>query len=361
MTKNKKFSLKRSGKSGRFLAPRIRKKQATAPTDEAIPRITNETVSQHREEVLSGARKYIYPLKHSRHKVVLISVAILTIVLISFMTYTLLSLYKFQSTSTFTYQVTRVVPLPVARVGGKFISYENYLFELRRYIHYFETQQNVDFSTPQGKSQLDEQRKKALEKVVDQAYIRKIAREKNVTVSDAEIDAQIQVLKEQNRLGNDSKVFEDVLKDYWGWSVSDFRRSIANELLAQKVLASLDTSAQERSKAAYAELQNGKDFAAVAKETSDDVATKDKGGELGILIGKTDRSIPAATTKALFALKAGQYSEIIDVGYGLEIVKNLGFEGDKAKAAVIFFNYQDLNKFLNDYKDKQKATVYIRP
>ncbi len=361
MTKNKKFSLKRSGKSGRFLVPRIRKKQATAPTDESIPRITNETVSQHREEVLSGARKYIYPLKHSRHKVVLISVAILTIVLISFMTYTLLSLYRFQSTSTFTYQVTKVVPLPVARVGGKFISYENYLFELRRYIHYFETQQNVDFTTPQGKSQLDEQRKKALEKVVDQAYIRKIAREKNVTVSDVEIDAQIQTLKEQNRLGNDSKVFEDVLKDYWGWSVSDFRRSIANELLAQKVLAVLDTSAQERSKAAYAELQGGKDFAVVAKASSDDVATKDKGGELGVLISKTDRSIPAATTNALFKLKPGEYSEIIDVGYGLEIVKNLGFEGEKAKAAIIFFNYQDLNKFLNDYKDKQKATVYIRP
>ena len=31
-----------------------------------IPRITNETVAEHREEVLSSARKYIYPLQHSR-------------------------------------------------------------------------------------------------------------------------------------------------------------------------------------------------------------------------------------------------------------------------------------------------------
>lgn len=362
MTKDKKHIFKRrTGKRSRFLAPRVKSKQATTPTDEPIPRITNETVSQHREEVLSGARKFIYPLKHSRHKVVLISVTILTIVLISFMTYTLLSLYKFQSTSSFSYQVTKVVPFPVARVGGKFISYENYLFELRRYIHYFETQQNVDFSTAQGKSQLDEQRKKALEKVVDQAYIKKIANEKNLTVSDKEIDDQIEVLKEQNRLGNDNKVFEDVLKDYWGWSVSDFRRSIASELLAQKVLASLDTGAQERSKEALAQLKSGKDFATVAKETSDDVATKDKGGELGILISKTDRGIPAQTTNALFNLKVGEYSDIIDVGYGLEIVKNSGFEGDKAKAAIIFFKYQELNKFLNDYKEKQKATVYIRP
>lgn len=360
MTKDKKF-FKRSGKKSRFLTPRVRRKQAVAPTDDAIPRITNETVSQHREEVLSGARKYIYPLKHSRHKVVLISVTILVVVLISFMSYLLLSLYKFQSTSEFTYQVTKIVPLPVARVGGKFISYENYLFELRRYIHYFESQPNVDFNTPQGKSQLDEQRKKALEKVVDQAYVKKMAKERNITVTSEEVDAQIKMLKEQNRLGNDSKVFEDVLKDYYGWSVSDFRRTIADQLLAQKLRASLNPAASTKAKDALAQLKSGKDFAAVAKELSEDAGTKDKGGEYGYLISKTDRSIPAQITSALFSLKPGQYSDVIDVGYGLVIVKNVGTEGDKAKAAVIVVKYDELDKFLNDYKAKQKATVYIKP
>src|ERR1039458_1937006 len=32
-----------------------------------VPRITNETVIDHREEALSSARKYIYPLQHSKH------------------------------------------------------------------------------------------------------------------------------------------------------------------------------------------------------------------------------------------------------------------------------------------------------
>jgi flagellar basal body-associated protein FliL len=359
MNKRKKF-FKKTVKKSRFLVPRFKRKQAASTSDEGIPRITNETVSRHREEVLSGARKYIYPLKHSRHKVVLISVTILVVVLISFMTYVLLSLYRFQSTSAFTYQVTKVVPFPVARVGGKFISYENYLFELRRYIHYFESQPNVDFNTPQGKSQLDEQRKIALQKVVDQAYVKKIASEKNITVSSSEIDAQIAVLKTQNRLGNDSKVFEDVLKDYYGWSVSDFRRTISNELLAQKLRASLNPEAHSKANDALAQLKSGKDFATVAKESSEDIGTKDQGGEYGYLIGKTDRSIPAQTTDALFKLKVGQNSDIIDVGYGLVIVKNLGFEGDKAKASIIFFTYQELDKFLNDYKAKHKATVYVK-
>ncbi len=358
--KNKRTSQPNGGKAGRFMSPRVRRKETSTQSEGPVPRITNETVSIHREEVLSGARKYIYPLTHSRHKVVLITTTILVVLFISFMAYILLNLYKIQSTSPFVYQVTKVLPLPVARVGGKFIPYENYLFELRRYITYYESQESVDFNTEQGKLQLADQKKKALEKVVTQAYIEKVAREKNITVSQKEIDEQIETLRQQNRLGNDNKVFEDVLKDYWGWSVNDFRRSIADELLAQKVLQSLDTTTRTKAEAALAEIKAGKNFADVAKQYSDDVATKDRGGEIGIPISKTDRSIPAVTTKAVFGLKPGETSGLIDAGYGVQIIKNLGYEGDKAKAAIIFFNYQDIDKFINNYREKQKATVYIK-
>ena len=348
--------------SRRFFRPRAKTKQAKSlnPNAGNLPRITNDTVTQHREEVLGGARKYKYPLRQSRHKIVLVSVAILTAVIIGFMSYVLLSLYKFQSTSTFMYRVTKAVPLPVARVGGTFIPYESYLFEIRHYMHYFESQQDVDFNSPQGKAQLADQRKKSLEKVVNQAYIKRIAKEKNITVSSQEIDAQIDVLRNQNRLGGDSKVFEDVLKDYWGWSVADFRRSIEQEILSQKVLQALDTGAKARADAAYSELKAGKPFADVAKTYSDDGATKDKGGELGFLVSKADRNIPPQTIAALFKLKTGEYSSVTDIGWGLEIVKNLGFEGDKIKAARIFISYQDINNFLNDYKEKQKAHTFIK-
>jgi hypothetical protein len=258
------------------------------------------------------------------------------------------------------YRITKAIPLPVARVGGTFVAYEDYLFEIRHYIHYFESQQEVDFSTEKGKAQLADQRKKSLEKVVNQAYIKRIAKEKNITVSSSEIDAQIEILRAQNRLGNDNKVFEDVLKDYWGWTVTDFRRSIEQELIGQKVLHELDTGAQDRANSALAELKSGKEFAEVAKKYSDDGATKDKGGELGFLVSKTDRNIPPQTIDALFKLKTGEYSEITDIGWGLEIVKNIGFQGDKIKAARIFISYQDINNFLNSYKEKQKAHTFIR-
>src|SRR5581483_3191985 len=63
-----------------------------------VPRITTETVGEHREEVLSSARKYIYPLQHSKHRIVRISLGLLLAVLILFIGLVSLDLYKFQGT-----------------------------------------------------------------------------------------------------------------------------------------------------------------------------------------------------------------------------------------------------------------------
>jgi len=352
-------SIRKPKSAKRFLRPRVKTKDASSVNEQPIPRITNNTVSQHREEVLSGAKKYVYPLKHSRHKIVIISVSIVVAVFIGFMTYTLLNLYKFQNSSKFMYQVTKIVPFPVARVGGHFVSYENYLFELRHYIHYFEKQQEVDFNSTSGKDQLKEQKKRSLDLVVNEAYIKKIAQEKKITVSNEEITKQIELLKSQNRLGGDNKVFENVLQDFWGWDINDFRRSISNEILKNKVIQALDPTVMQEANKALAEIKSGKDFSAVAKEYSDDETTKEKGGELGFLVSKSDRNIPPQTAEVLFNLKPGEVSKVIDLGYGLEIIKNISVQGDKIKAARIFFAYKDTDSYLDNYKEQQKARVYI--
>src|SRR5882757_2733849 len=52
-----------------------------------LPQITNETVAEHREEVLSSARKYIYPLSHSKHRVVVVTAGLLVTAIIVFFAY----------------------------------------------------------------------------------------------------------------------------------------------------------------------------------------------------------------------------------------------------------------------------------
>lgn len=346
-------------RKGRALKKEAKEEANVPAASESVPRITNETVAEHREEVLSSARKYVYPLQHSKHKIVVLSVTIFIITLVAFVTYCTVALYKMQSTSTFIYGVSRVIPFPIARNGAQFVAYENYLFELRHYMHYYEVQQKLDFNSESGQQQLAEFKKQALKKVIDDTYIKKIAKEQGIKVSDREVNDQITVLRNQNRLGSNDKVFEDVLRDYWGWSIDDFKRSLKQQMLAQKVVAKLDTATQERAQTALDELKTTNDFAAVAKKYSDDVATKDSGGDYGFLIDKTNRDLTPQTTDALFKLEPGQFSDILNSGYSLEIVKTIEKKEDKVRGAHILFNFRAIDADLNDRKEKNPTRVYV--
>src|SRR5438105_11776778 len=85
---------------------------------EEVPRITNETIAVHREEVLKGARKYIYPLAHSKHRIVLITTGLIVTAILGLLVYCSLALYNFYQYNTFLYRATQVVPFPIARAGG---------------------------------------------------------------------------------------------------------------------------------------------------------------------------------------------------------------------------------------------------
>lgn len=338
----------------------VNKIKRKSPEEEKPSRITNETVAQHREEILKGARKYIYPLQHSKHRLVVISISIFVAAVVIFFTYCTVALYKLKSTSNFMYKVTKVVPFPAARIGSDFVSYESYLFEVKHYMHYYETQQNLDFKTEAGQQQLAEFKKRAMQKVVNDAYIKEIAKQKNITVSDKELDNEIAIVRSQNRLGSNDKEFEAVLRDFWDWSVGDFRRSLKQQMLDQKVVSALDTGSHDKANAAYAQLKSGKDFATVAKEVSEDQGTKDAGGEFPFLIDKTNRDISPKTVDALFKLQPGQYSEVVDLGYGLEIIKNIENKGTQIRASHIAFNFKDINEYLNDIKDQKKTKSYLQ-
>lgn len=322
-------------------------------------RITNDNLAEHREEVLGQARRFIYPLQHSKHKLVMISLTLLLTAAVVFITYCIISLYKLKSNSEFLYQVTKVVPFPVARVGSDFIPYENYLFEINHYKHYYESQQNVDFNSDSGQQQLADFKKRALDKVINEAYVREIASQKGISVSEKEIDEEVAIYRGQNRLGSSEKELESVLQEWWDWSMGDFRRTLRQQLLNKKVIASLDSEAQAKADEALSELKEGKDFEKLAKEVSEDPATKNNGGSLGSAIDKNNRDISPKTVEALFSLKPGEFSEIINIGYGLEIVKNVDQQGEKVKAAHIVFNFKDINQYLSEIKDQKPARSYI--
>ena len=341
-----------------------RKKNPERSLEQAIkgiPRITNETVAEHREEVLSSARKYIYPLQHSAHRVVIISSSLAVLGVIAFFTYSLLALYRFNNTSTFMYRVVQVIPFPVAKAGSDFVAYENYLFELRHYKHYYETQQKVDFGSESGRRQLETFRKRALDGVINDAYVKQLARQHNISVSDQEVNDQVEIVKAQNRIGDNPKVFEDVLKEFWDWSVADFKRELKQQLLAQKVVSTLDTQTHAQANDVLAKVRAGGDFTELAKKYSEDKNTAAGGGDYGIAITKTNRDIPAQVVNELFKMKVGETSSVINTGGALEIVKLKELNGTEVRASHIAFIFNDLETYLKPLREKEPPRRYIAP
>lgn len=322
-------------------------------------RITNDNLNEHREEVISSARKYKYPLRQSKHRLVTISLLIFFLAAVSFFTYSVLALYKFKSESTFIYQVTKIIPFPLARVGSDFVSYESYLFEINWYKHYYKTQQDIDFNSESGKVQLDDYRKRVSQKVINDGYVKKLAEEGDISVTNKEIDQEVEIYKSQNRLGANDDQLKTVLSDYYGWSIDDFRSTLRQKLLTQKVVAGLDTETRQKADDAVAQLNAGKDFAELAKEVSEDPSTSKNGGEIKGQISRDNIDISPNTIDALFSLKPGEVSGVINVGYGLEVVKNLEEANSKVKAAHIIFNFKNIDEYLGEIKDRIETRTYL--
>jgi len=334
--------------------------QRAPQSDDDDIRITNETLSARREEVLGSARKYIYPLRASKHRVVKVSVAIFIAAVVGFFVFCIADLYKFQTTSSFMYGVTEVVPFPIAFIGPRHVvSYNDYLFELRHYMHYYQMQQQIDFSTASGKKQLADFKQKSMDRVLQNAYVQQLASENGVSVSEQDVDTAVALVRTENRLGASDQVFESTLSNFWGWSVDDFRRELRQELLAQKVVDKLDTATHDRANKALIQLTQGADFAAVAKQVSDDTSTRDSGGDYGLLIDKSNSNIPPQVVAALFQLQPGQYSGIINTGYTLEIVKVLEVHGNQVRAAHISFNFQPINGYTDPLQASNKPFTFI--
>jgi parvulin-like peptidyl-prolyl isomerase len=327
---------------------------------ETLPRITNETVTEHREQILSGARKYIYPLQHSKHRVVIVSTSILSAAVVLFFIYCGFALYKFQSYSTFIYDVSRVIPFPIAKAGPDYVAYENYLFELRHYVHYYQSQQKIDFNSDTGKQQLDSFKKQALQDVTNYAYVKQIAAQNHITVSDQDVDNQVTIIKNQNLLGTNEQVFANVLNQYWGWSVDDFKRELKQQLLAQKVAYTLDTATRLRAQSVLNQINQGSDFATLAKEFSDDATTKDNGGQFGFLVSKSNQDLAPQTVNEIFKLAPGQTSGLLDIGSAIEIVKVISVQGNQVQAAHILFNLKDLSTYITPLQTKEPVHYYVK-
>lgn len=228
-----------------------RKKTPQKPT-----RITNETVAEHRERILAGGRRFKYPLQYARHKLVRNAILIAVAVVIIFVAICWQQLYIAQNTSPFFYHVTSFIPVPVASVDGQSVRYSDYLLYYNGSAYYLHNSEQVNFSDKDGKRQQVHIERVSLDDAEDDAYAQKLAQQRGIVVSNDEIT---------NAIATSRKSYGDISQQTYnasalsilGWTPSEYRHIVHNELIRQKVAYAIDKPASDL--AAQVKIALGKD------------------------------------------------------------------------------------------------------
>lgn len=335
--------------------PKVSRKKTSQNVDQ---RITNETVAEHREQILAGGRRFKYPVQYSRNKLVInsILVAIGGLILLSLLVWW--QLYIAQNSSKFMYRFTQVIPLPVATIDGESVPYSDYLKRFRSSIHYLEEQNNLNSSTKDGQKEVEYRKRQELDNAVRDAYVRKLARENKVSVSEQDVTKFIKDELTDKKV-SEAAYEKTVLNNFYDWSMTDYRSVVRAELLKRKVSFAVDTAARDKANRVLAALRApNADFTAIAKNESDDEQSKASGGDSGSVSRKTfdPNDVIAAVTK----LEAGQVTDIIYGTDGYYIAKLTSKNEQTVQFQFIKVSLREFDKRFEAAKKAKKVNEYIK-
>lgn len=323
-------------------------------------RITNETVAEHRERILAGGRRFKYPVQYARHRLVFNTILISVVALIIISGVIGWQLYPGQNSSTFFYRITRVLPLPVAVVDGENVPYSSYLMGYRSQAHYLEKKEGINLQAPDSKGQVDYIKRKALNDAIADSYAAKIAKEKDIKVTDKQVDDAI-AYQRKSRDGVASKeTYDAIVRDHFDWTPTEAREVTARKLLRQEVAYSIDTKATDDRDKVIDALKTESDFDKIVKAISGDTGRVTSG--VTPLVPRTNQDGGLAAKAA--TLEKGRTSDAFksSSGDGYYIVRLLDSDNDGRisyayiKIPLTMFADQ-LDKVRSDNKVEEYITV----
>ncbi len=338
------------------LLSKMRKKQPQQPAG----RITTDTLAEHREKVLAGGRKFKYPVQYQRHRLVINALIIGAAALLLLLGIGWYLLYVAQNTSEFMYRVTKVVPVPVAVVDGQPVRYSDYLMKYRSAAHYLTEKEQIDVKSADGKNRLAYVKSLAMKDAIADAYAVKLAREVDVTVTDADLETFLK----QQRQSSDGEVSEGtynaVIRDYYGWSPDEYRSAMKGKLLRQKVSYAVDSQAEDVSNAVASQVKSGN---ADLKAIADGLNGKEKG---------TAEYVPAAwvplknqdggLADVASKLQKGQISSAVKTtsGNGYYFVKLVDKNATQIQYEYIHIPLKEFSLKLAQVEKDNKLTKFIK-
>ena len=291
-------------------------KSKKAPTS---LRITNDNISEHREDILAKGRKLKYPMQYSKKRLIVISIVVVVAAVTTFGLWLNNALYKQQQTGDFFFSVTKILPLNVASVDGQPVRYQDYLRRLRADVHYYLNHEHRSFNSDEGEVELNYHKRKDLDVAEKAAYVEYLAEQNDISVSMDEVDAEIAAMREAN--GETEEGLISTLESYYGWSMSDYRLTTHDQMLEQAVSYAIDNEAKETADEVLERLQAGADFSVVAGNGTSGDTTQQTGSVSsaqtlpnvqngGTITAKTTDQDPTGVVQAVSKLSVGELTEV---------------------------------------------------
>lgn len=252
-------------------------KRSKADETRLPARITNETVAEHREQILAGGRRFKYPVQYARHKLVRNAFIIAFISIISLGALAFQQLYFAQNSGDFMYRVTQLLPVPVATIATEPVRYSDYLMQYRASEYWLRKYSEIKLDSPDGQRMLEGIKRQVLNNAEANAYAGKLARDMGVTVANADVDAA--VARKRNTANGQitQEAYDASTMMLYGWSPADYREAIKQSLLRAKVAFAMDTDAKQLADQAASLIAAGKDLPTTASTLGHNIAVQSPG------------------------------------------------------------------------------------
>ena len=310
-------------------------------------RITNDTVAQHREKVLAAGRKHKYPIQYTKRRLVWITMLVSVVILIVFIALGWAQLYVWKDTSDIAYRITKILPLPVANIDGENAEYSDYLLYHRSSLAVLQSQGQAD-----QKDKVKFYQNQSIDKALEVAYAKKLARENNITVDDKKVQDLIKKQQESSKLSQSA--YESVVKDNLHWSMDELKTAMKYTLLKQEVSFKIDKTANSLVSDIKKRLQEGKSLKDIATEMGDKVQPV---FDLSVSTDNSDGGL----TKAAMSLTKGKISGPIKTlsGDGYYFVTLNNIEGNTVNYSYVKVPLTEFNNQFNYLKNNNKVKYFI--
>ena len=236
-----------------------------------------------------------------------------------------------------------------------------------------------------GSQEFQTLKNQAVQFLVQREQFEQEASDLDVEITDKQVNARLEQIKKQY-FGGDQKKYEKQLKEQ-GLSDTQVRNDIRAQLVSEKIFAKVTTDVKvteaqikdyyTKNKAQYsqpesrkvrhilvktkaqadnlkAQLDDGANFAALAKQHSQDTGSKANGGELTISRGQT----VAPFDKTAFALKQEAISPPVKTEFGFHIIQALGAV-QAAKVTPLKDVQESIKQQLQQTKKNEAMTKWV--